>query len=355
VQAVIMVGGEGRRLRPLTNLMPKPLVPVMQRPLLLHLLGRLRSWGIEEVILTLGYRAQDLRDAVGDGSAFGLGVTYLDEESPLGTAGGVRQALSLLRGTFVVLSGDGLLDIDLPELLSGHRRHHNAVSLCLAQPDSGLQFGLVDSEADGRISRFVEKPRFADIFPGQGLNTGVYVMEREALAEVPEGTAWDFSHDLFPHLLAKGGRIGGYYAVRYWRDVGTIPSYLEAHWDVLTGRVWLPDVDLHLVEPGALGPDVRITPPVSVFPGATAHRGAALVGPLVIGPDCVIEAGSHLSHVVLWDHVRIGHDTHLAHLVATSHSRVPPTAHLHGGVVLGPHRAIDLRGGQVRYAGAGTE
>lgn len=351
MQAVIMAGGKGQRLRPLTSLMPKPLVPLMGRSLIEHLLGRVREWGIQEAILTLGYRSDNIRDALGDGSRYGISLTYVQEETPLGTAGGVRQALSLLRGPFLVLSGDGVLDLEFDELVKRHREDGNAVTICLASPESGLQFGLVEAADDGRIRHFVEKPKFADIFPGQGLNTGVYVIERDALAKVPEGVAWDFSHDLFPRLLAHGERVAGYFLTRYWRDVGTVPSYLDAHWDLLSGRVALPQAEVHPVHDGDLGPGVHVTPPVSVGSGSTFGTGVVLAGPLVLGTHAHVEAGCHLSHMVAWENVRIGHGSHLAHLVATKGSRIPPSAHLHGGVVLGPVHPVDLAQSSARFAG----
>jgi mannose-1-phosphate guanylyltransferase/phosphomannomutase len=334
VQAVIMAGGRGERLRPLTALVPKPLVPLFGRPLLVHLLAQMRGWGVDEAIVTLGYGAPAIREAL-ETADHSVRLRFLEEERPLGTAGSVRQALPLLEETFLVLSGDGLIDVDLLALVDHHRRERNAVTMCLARPDSGLQFGLVDRDDAGAVQRFVEKPRFADVFPGQGLNTGVYVLERRALAVVPDGEAWDFSRDLFPHLLERGERIGGHFATRYWRDVGTVPSYLEAHWDVLSGRVHLSSAELSLVQPGEFGGDARVVPPVSIAPGAAIGTGVVLTGPLVVGPGARLDAGVHLSHAVLWDDVHVGHGARLAHLVVTSHARVPPGSHLHGGVVLG--------------------
>jgi mannose-1-phosphate guanylyltransferase/phosphomannomutase len=332
MQAVIMAGGRGERLRPLTTLMPKPLVPLFGRPLLAHLLDQMPGWGITEAIITVGYRAAKIREAL-EQEDWGLRLRFVEEEHPLGTAGGVRQALPFLEETFLVLSGDGLLDIDVAGLVAQHRDEQNAVTLCLSRPESGLQFGLVEV-GDHGVERFVEKPRFADVFTGQGLNTGVYVVERRALARVPEGQPYDFSHDLFPFLLAHHERIGGRFATRYWRDVGTIPSYLEAHWDVLEGRVRLPRVVVHLATPDDVGPGVTLTAPVSLGPGTRVGSGAVLTGPLVVGPGAQIDAEVHLSRSVLWEDVRVGHGSALDQVVLTSHTRVAPGSRLHGGVVM---------------------
>ncbi len=333
MQAVIMAGGRGERLRPLTSLVPKPLVPLFGRPLLHHLLERLRIWGVDDVILTLGYGAEQIRESV-ESEDFGLNILTLVEDRPRGTAGGVRAALALLDETFLVLSGDGLLDVDLGALVEHHRDEGNAVTLCLARPESGLQFGLVDADDEGAVQRFVEKPRFADVFPSQGLNTGVYVLEQRALATVPEGENWDFSHDLFPHLLERGARIGGHFATRYWRDVGNVLSYLEAHWDVLDGRIDLASPELDLVRPDAVPEGVRLTGPVSIAPGASFGTDVLLSGPVVIGPNCRIDAGAHLSHTVLWSGVHVGHGCRLAQTVVTTNTRISPGAHLHGGVIM---------------------
>lgn len=333
MQAVIMAGGRGERLRPLTSLVPKPLVPLFGRPLIHHLLERLKSWGVDDVILTLGYGAEQIRDSV-ESENFGLNLLTLVEDRPRGTAGGVRAALGLLDETFLVLSGDGLLDVDLASLAAHHRDEGNAVTMCLARPESGLQFGLVDADDEGAVQRFVEKPRFADVFPSQGLNTGVYVLERRALAAVPEGESWDFSHDLFPHLLERGARIGGHFATRYWRDVGTILSYLEAHWDVLEGKIALQSDELHRVGAGEVVPGVLFSGSVSVAPGVTLGSDVVITGPVVIGPNVRIDAGAHLSHTVLWNDVHIGHGSRLAQTVVTAHTRIAPGSHLHGGVIM---------------------
>ena len=333
MQAVVMAGGRGQRLRPLTTLMPKPLVPLFGRPLLGHLLDQMPGWGIDDAILTIGYRAQSIRDYV-ESEDHGLSIHCVEEETPLGTAGGVRRALSLLEDTFIILSGDGLLDIDVPGLVRQHHDEHNAVTMCLSQPESGLQFGLVEVGDGTAVQRFLEKPRFADVFSGQGLNTGVYVVSRRAIEMVPDGATWDFSHDLFPYLLSHGERIGGRYATRYWRDVGTIPSYLDAHWDVLNGLVTLPKVRPHLVSPDALPASVEVVAPVSIAPGATIGSGAELEGPLVIGPNTQIDAEAHLTHAVLWEDVRVGHGATLDQVVLTDHARVAPGSRVHGGVVM---------------------
>lgn len=331
MQAVIMAGGRGERLRPLTSLVPKPLVPLFGRPLLHHLLERLKVWGVDDVILTLGYGAEQIRDSV-ESEDFGLNVLTLVEDEPRGTAGGVRSALGLLDETFVVLSGDGLLDVDLAALVAHHRAEENAVTMCLARPESGLQFGLVDADDGGAVQRFVEKPSFAEVFPSQGLNTGVYVLERRALAVVPEGESWDFSHDLFPHLLERGARIGGHFATRYWRDVGNVVSYLEAHWDALAGKIALNSEELHLAGSADVPGGVRISGPVSLAHDVTFGSDVVITGPVVIGPHVRIDAGVHVSHSVLWNNVHVGHGCRLAQTVVTSHTRISPASHLHGGV-----------------------
>ncbi|HSK48047.1 MAG TPA: nucleotidyltransferase family protein, partial [Coriobacteriia bacterium] len=202
MKAVIMAGGEGTRLRPLTSLRPKPMVPIVNQPVMEHILGLVKHHGITEVVATLAFMPQVIRDYFGDGEEWGTSIEYAIEETPLGTAGSVKNAQKLLAGDepFLVISGDALTDIDLAEVIEFHKRMGGAVTIALKRVDDPLEFGVVITAEDGRIERFLEKPTWGQVFSDQ-INTGIYVMEPWVLDEIPEGQPYDFSAELFPKLM----------------------------------------------------------------------------------------------------------------------------------------------------------
>src|ERR1700761_4349387 len=232
-----MAGGEGTRLRPMTANQPKPLLPVANRPIMEHVLRLLRRHGFDETVVTVPVLAALVRNYFGDGEEFGMSLQYATEEMPLGTAGSVRNAEDALRDEpFLVISGDALTDMDLTGLVNYHKEKGALVTVALAKVPDPLEFGIVITEEDGQIQRFLEKPTWGQVFSDTG-NTGVYVMEPEVLAEVPPGEAVDWSADVFPALLKRGAPLYGYISDDYWEDVGTHESYLKAQADVLAGRV----------------------------------------------------------------------------------------------------------------------
>src|SRR5438477_3208408 len=214
-----MAGGEGTRLRPLTSNQPKPMVPIVGKPCMEHILELLKVHGFEDVIVTVAFLPQAIRSYFGDGDALGLRVSYSVEESPLGTAGSVRLAADQLDETFLVISGDALCDIDLTALIDFHKEKGAAVTIGLKSVDNPLEFGIVVTDEDGRIERFLEKPSWGQVF-SDTINTGIYVMEPEALSHVPAEGPYDFSKQLFPLLLEMGRPLYGQVCDGYWQDIG---------------------------------------------------------------------------------------------------------------------------------------
>jgi mannose-1-phosphate guanylyltransferase / phosphomannomutase len=282
VKAVVMAGGEGTRLRPMTANQPKPLLPVANRPIMEHVLRLLRRHGFDETIVTVQFLAALVRNYFGDGEEFGMRLQYATEEMPLGTAGSVRNAEDELRNEpFIVISGDALTDMDLSAMVRHHKTSGALVTVGLARVPDPLEFGIVITEEDGRIQRFLEKPTWGQVF-SDTVNTGVYVMEPEVLAEVPPGEVVDWSADVFPKLLKRGAPLFGYISDGYWEDVGTHESYMKAQADVLAGRV---QTDIAGFE---------VSPGIWVAEGAEVDSDAVLTGPLCIGDYAKIEAGAHL-------------------------------------------------------------
>ncbi len=236
VKAVILAGGEGTRLRPLTSNQPKPMMPLVNRPMLEHIITLLARHGFDDIVVTVAYLGNQIRDYFGDGSDFGVRMRYATEDSPLGTAGSVRNAADELDDTFLVISGDVLTDIDLGELVKVHRESDALASIALKRVENPLEFGIVITKPDGEIERFLEKPTWGQVF-SDTINTGIYVLEPQVFDFIPPDEVIDFSGDVFPAALDQDLKLHGYVADCYWEDVGTTEAYLQAHADVLDGKV----------------------------------------------------------------------------------------------------------------------
>src|ERR687883_302359 len=276
-----MAGGEGTRLRPLTSNQPKPMVSIVGKPCMEHILELLRSHGFEDVIVTVAFLPQAIRSYFGNGETIGMDINYSVEESPLGTAGSVRLASGRLDDTFLVISGDALTDVDLTKVVDFHREKGAAVTIALKSVENPLEFGIVVTDEDGRIERFLEKPSWGQVF-SDTINTGIYVLEPEVMQHVPTDRPYDFSKELFPLLLEMGRPIYGYVFDGYWQDIGNLDQFRQANLDALEervrlnipgirirGNVWLGDgveiADLEQVEgPALLGNYCRVAPGASV-------------------------------------------------------------------------------------------
>src|SRR5467141_3022905 len=232
MKAVIMAGGEGSRLRPLTSNQPKPMMPLVNRPMMEHIVGLLRRHGFEEIVVTLAFMPNAIRTYFGDGSEFGVRMVYATEEQPLGTAGSVRNAMEELDERFLVISGDVLTDIDLAKIVTFHDERDALATIGLVAVENPLEFGIVITRDDGSIERFLEKPTWGQVF-SDTINTGIYVLEPQVFDFIPEGAVVDFSSDVFPALLTAGHTLHGHVSEGYWEDVGTLEAYSQAHADML--------------------------------------------------------------------------------------------------------------------------
>ncbi|HEY3541098.1 MAG TPA: sugar phosphate nucleotidyltransferase [Gaiellaceae bacterium] len=283
MKAVVMAGGEGTRLRPLTSNQPKPMVSIVGKPCMEHILELLKEHGMDEVIVTVAFLPQAIRSYFGDGSALDMNVTYSVEESPLGTAGSVRLAADRLDDTFLVISGDALCDVDLSALVAFHREKNASVTIGLKSVDNPLEFGIVVTDDEGKIERFLEKPSWGQVF-SDTINTGIYVLEPEVLRHIPSDRPYDFSKELFPLLLEMGRPMYGFVLDGYWQDIGNLDQYRQANFDALDervhlnikgirirGNIWVGDgVDLDTLEqiegPAYLGNYCRVAPDASIGP-----------------------------------------------------------------------------------------
>ncbi|GGK90122.1 mannose-1-phosphate guanyltransferase [Sphaerisporangium melleum] len=322
MKAVVMAGGEGTRLRPMTANQPKPLLPVVNRPIMEHVLRLLRRHGFTETVVTVQFLAALVRNYFGDGDELGMSLHYATEEIPLGTAGSVKNAADKLRDErFLVISGDALTDIDLTDMIRFHEENGALVTIGLKRVPNPLEFGIIIVDEAGRVQRFLEKPTWGQVF-SDTVNTGVYVMEPEVLDEVAPGVPVDWSGDVFPRLLARGAPLYGYVAGGYWEDIGTHESYLKAQADALSGRVRL-DADGFELSPG-----------VWVAEGASVDPDAVLKGPLYIGGYAKVEAGAELrEYTVIGDNVVVKEGAFLHRAVVHDNVYIGPSAHLRGCVI----------------------
>jgi mannose-1-phosphate guanylyltransferase/phosphomannomutase len=328
VKAVVMAGGEGTRLRPLTSNQPKPMVPIVGKPCMEHILELLRSHGLEDVVVTVAFLPQAIRSYFGDGDSLGLRIQYSVEESPLGTAGSVRLAADQLDDTFLVISGDALCDIDLGALIDFHREKGAAVTIGLKSVDNPLEFGIVVTDEEGRVERFLEKPSWGQVF-SDTINTGIYVLEPEVLRHVPTDRPYDFSKELFPLLLEMGRPIYGYVCEGYWQDIGNLDQYRQANFDALDGLVRLEI------------PGIRLRGNVWVGEGVDIDDLEGVEGPAFVGNYCRISPEASVgAHTVLGSSVTLRERARVARSVVEASTYVGRSATIEGAIV---GRRCDLR------------
>jgi mannose-1-phosphate guanylyltransferase/phosphomannomutase len=330
MKAVIMAGGEGTRLRPLTSNAPKPMLPLVNRPMMEHVVELLKSHGFDDIVVTVAFLANAIRNYFGDGSEFGVRMVYATEETPLGTAGSVRNAMDHLTERFLVISGDVLTDIDLSAIVRFHEERQAVATIGLAHVENPLEFGIVITREDGAIERFLEKPTWGQVF-SDTINTGIFVLEPEIFEYIPPDRPVDFSGEVFPTLLDKGRPLYGAIADGYWEDVGTLEAYVRAHRDILDGKVRVSI------------PGFEMRPGVWIGEGAEIHPEARIVGPGVIGDNCRLEAGARLGeYSVLGANVRVRNDAVLERSVVHDNAYLGEGVHLRGTVV---GRSCNLRNG----------
>lgn len=318
-----MAGGEGSRLRPLTIGRPKPLVPVVNKAVMAHILDLLKSHGITEIVVTVRYMAAAIQDFFEDGRGQGLQLTYAVEEMPLGTAGSVKNAAPYLDDTFLVISGDALTDIDLTRLVQAHKEQGAKASIALSRVPNPLEFGVIITDEKGRIKQFQEKPSWGEVI-SDTVNTGIYVLEPEVLDLIPDDTNYDFATELFPQMLAMGAPLYGHVADSYWCDVGSIDEYRRANADMLYGRVKMAEPFGRHIGGGIwVGDDVEIAPsaqlygPIFLGTGVKIKGNVTIYGPCVIRDYTIIDAYTRVERSILWRNNYVGENCELRGTIVT--------------------------------------
>jgi mannose-1-phosphate guanylyltransferase len=337
VQALILAGGEGTRLRPLTSTLPKPVIPLVGRPFIGYMIEWLRGHGVDDVILASGFMADRVRSVLGDGAEHGVRLRYVEEPEPLGTGGALKFAEELLDERFFMLNGDVLADMDLTAQLAQHERTGAQATLALIAVEDPSAYGLVRRAADHSVTEFVEKPALAEI-DTHLINAGAYILERSVLEVVPPaGTNSSIEREVFPALVGRG--LYGYESDGYWLDIGTPERYLQGTYDILEGAVsteigrQVAEAEYALADGAQV--DGRVIPPALVGPGCRIAAGAIVGGRTVLGAGVEVGAGAHIEASVVLEGSRIGARTTVSASIIGARVTIGEDCRIEGGVVLG--------------------
>jgi len=324
MKAVVMAGGFGTRIQPLTNSRPKPMLPIINKPMMEHTMMTLKDLGITEFIVLLYFKPEIIKDYFGDGSDFGINISYVVPDDDYGTAGAVKLAQDLIGNeNFIIISGDLVTDFDFKKIFDYHKEKNAKLSITLTSVENPLEFGVVIANADGKIEKFLEKPSWGEVF-SDTINTGIYIIEPEILEYIPKNENYDFGKDLFPRLMREGVELIAGNAQGYWRDVGNPESYRDVYEDILNGRV-----------------NLKISGEKTVFPNGVLYsevpyeldKSIEIIGTVVLGKNVELANGVKLTNVVLGDNVSIGKNSKIRNTVMWSDVSVGKNAMLDACVI----------------------
>ncbi|HTY81727.1 MAG TPA: NDP-sugar synthase, partial [Dehalococcoidales bacterium] len=324
-KAVILVGGPGTRLRPLTDDRPKSVVPVLNYPAIEHTFAYLKKYGVTEIILAVNYLPDVIEKCFGDGSRCGIKLIYNMEKEPLGTAGAVKNAARYIDGTFFVFNGDLFTDLNLAEMFNFHRKSKAKATISLTWVDDPSRFGVVETDKNQKVKAFIEKPPLAEATT-HWINAGTYVLEPEVLDHIPGNQHYMFENGLYPSLLKAGEPVYGFPYRGFWLDMGTPATYFSINSDLLTSKVASPLVapltqgkdGVRCGEDVVIHPSAKLNSPVIIGGGCRIGAGARITGPVVMGPGCSIEDGAVVENSILWDNVTVRTNRVLSHCIACS-------------------------------------
>ncbi len=323
MKAVILSGGLGTRLRPLTINTPKTMVPLLNIPFLEYTIQRFNRHNIEEAVLALSYLPQPIEDYFGNGSRFGIKLNYILEKTPLGTAGAIKNAEKFLDESFLVLNGDIFTDLDLTAMMYSHSQKKARVTIALTPVDDPTSYGLVETDAQGRVTQFLEKPSWSQVTTNM-INAGTYILEPDVLSAIPPQTKFSFEHEVFPPLLERGELIYAYPSYCYWMDIGTPEKYLQLNKDLLNGK----SNQYHSAEKVIIGEQnnihqtAQITEPAVIGNNCTIEQKAKLIGPVIIGSDCKISQGAIIEDSIIWGGVDIGAGATIRRSIIANNCRI---------------------------------
>ncbi|MCX6074306.1 MAG: sugar phosphate nucleotidyltransferase [Campylobacterales bacterium] len=342
MKAVVMAGGFGTRIQPLTNSIPKPMLPIMNRPMMEHTIVSLRDLGIKEFIILLYFKPDVIKEYFKDGSDWGISITYIVPDDDYGTAGAVKKAQEVIGDeNFIIISGDLVTDFDFQKIFDYHASKHSKLTITLTSVENPLEFGVVIANEEGEIEKFLEKPSWGEVF-SDTINTGIYIIEPEILDYIPKNENFDFAKDLFPLLMRQGIKLMAGYASGYWRDVGNPESYRDVYEDILAGKIKFqmggeaikyPEGVLICEDDNLFDERIEITGIVVIGNNVTIKKGAKLNN-VVIGDNVVIGASSKISNTVIWDDVVIGNNSKLDGCVICCNNTIGKNVTAKSGMIL---------------------
>jgi len=346
MKAILLAGGKGTRLRPLTLHTPKPIVPVFGRAFLNYQIDLVRSVPeIDEVILSLNYQPRRIQEVFGDGHELGIRISYVVEPSPLGTGGAIKYATGSYNDTTVVFNGDVMTQINLAEVIRLHRERQAKATIVLTPVENPSAYGLVETDADGNVRRFLEKPTPEEI-TCDTINAGVYVLEPETFDRIPKDTAWSIERSFFPSLVERGEAFVAYVSRGYWIDIGTPEKYVQVHRDIMDRRFLAEPFGSQARGAAAVAATARIEEgarvegPCFIDEGTVVKAGARVLPYSVIGRNSVIEEDAVVDGAIIWPNGRISRSATVRRCILGRHCHVGRDAVIDGGVVLGDKSAV---------------
>jgi NDP-sugar pyrophosphorylase family protein len=346
MKAILLAGGKGTRLRPLTIHTPKPIVPIFERPFLHYQLDLLKSVAeIDEVILSLNYQPRRIEEIFGNGADSGLALRYVVEPVPLGTAGAVRYAGESLHESVVVFNGDVLTQVDLAAVIALHRERRAKATIVLTPVENPAAYGLVETDAQGNIRRFLEKPA-ADEITCDTINAGIYILEPDTFDRIPKDTAWSIERSFFPSLVERGETFIGYIYRGYWIDIGTSEKYMQVHRDIMDGRYVYKGLPFSSSAAVSVSPQARVEEgvtlegPCFLDEGSVVKAGARIGPYAVVGRQCHIEENAVVEHAIVWANTRIGQEAIVRRSILGRQAHIGRSATVEGGVVLGDKSVV---------------
>jgi NDP-sugar pyrophosphorylase family protein len=344
MKALLLVGGQGTRLRPLTIHSPKPIVPIFNRPFLHYQLDLIKQVPeIDEVILSLNYQPERIEAVFGDGRDAGIKIRYVVEPMPLGTAGAVRYAARGVADTLVVFNGDVLTQVDLPRLIDFHRRRESKATIVLTPVDNPTAYGLVETDSDSNILRFLEKPKAEDI-TCDTINAGIYVLEPDTFDRIPEGVAWSIERSFFPSFIERRETFLASIYRDYWIDIGTPEKYMQVHRDIMDGRYRMPPFDgqtghIWIAPTAKINPGATLDGPLFIDDGSEIEAGATIGPYSVVGRNCRIDENAHVVGTIVWPETQIGREARVTDAIIGHSCKIGRNAILREAV-LGDHTDI---------------
>ena len=323
MKAVVLVGGEATRLLPLTCNIPKAMVPVLNTPFLEHIISYLGQHHVESIILTQSHLASVIESYFGNGSHSGVKLSYTTEDTPLGTAGAVKNAERYLDETFLVLNGDIFTDLDITAIIDFHRERRAKATIALTPVEDPTGYGLIETDAGGRVTRFLEKPGWSEVTTNM-INAGTYILEPEILANIPPQVNFSFEHQLFPLLLDQRELIYAYPSTTYWIDIGTPEKYLRLNRDLLSGMSiqhnFPADKEILIGDQSYIHPTAQIRGPILIGSKCTIGQRVKLTGPLVIGHGSTIMEDSVIEKSIIWGNVQLVQRVNLRNSIVANNS-----------------------------------